>query len=84
MRDNGIGFDTRHAEVIFEPLERLHGRSEYPGSGMGLALARRIVERHGGTISAAGTAGEGAVFCVTLPCGRPAHDTNGSQQPFLA
>lgn len=69
VRDNGIGFDAHHAEVIFEPLERLHGRTEYPGSGMGLALARRIAERHGGSISAEGTAGEGARFCIALPCG---------------
>jgi signal transduction histidine kinase len=67
VSDNGIGFEPRHAEVIFQPLERLHGRSEYAGSGMGLALARRIVERHGGTIYAEGTPGEGSRFCLTLP-----------------
>jgi signal transduction histidine kinase len=71
VADNGIGFEARHAQVIFEPLERLHGRSEYPGSGMGLALARRIVERHGGTISAEGVFGEGSRFCFTLPCPPP-------------
>ena len=67
VTDNGIGFEPRHAEVIFQPLERLHGRSEYAGSGMGLALARLIVERHGGTIYAEGTPGEGSRFCLTLP-----------------
>jgi two-component system CheB/CheR fusion protein len=67
VSDNGIGFEPRHAEVIFQPLERLHGRSEYAGSGMGLALARRIVEQHGGTIYAEGTPGEGSRFCLTLP-----------------
>lgn len=67
VSDNGIGFDPRHAEVIFEPLERLNGRTAFPGSGMGLALARRIVERHGGTIHAESTPGAGSRFCFTLP-----------------
>lgn len=68
VKDNGIGFDPRHSAIIFEPLERLHGRSEYPGSGMGLAIARRIVQRHGGTIGAESSLGVGTSFCVTLPC----------------
>ncbi|MEO8334710.1 MAG: ATP-binding protein [bacterium] len=72
VSDNGIGFEARHAEKIFEPLERLHGRSEYAGSGMGLALARRIVERHGGTITAEGRPGEGSRFCFTLQRPLPA------------
>ena len=67
VTDNGLGFEPRHAARIFEPLQRLHGRSEYPGTGMGLALARRIVERHGGAITAAATPGEGAAFSFTLP-----------------
>ncbi|MES2177633.1 MAG: ATP-binding protein [Gemmatimonadota bacterium] len=67
VADNGIGFEPRHAEVIFEPLERLNGRTAYAGSGMGLALARRIVERHGGVIRADGTPDEGSRFRVTLP-----------------
>ncbi|MEP6733655.1 MAG: ATP-binding protein [bacterium] len=75
VSDNGIGFDPRHAEVIFEPLERLHGRSQYAGSGMGLALARRIVERHGGTISAESVPGQGSRFCFTLPCPSPMQST---------
>ncbi len=70
VRDNGIGFDIRDAEVIFEPLKRLHGRSRYSGSGMGLARSRRIVERHGGTIRAEGVAGQGSRFCLTLPGAR--------------
>lgn len=69
VKDNGIGFDQGHAARIFEPLERLHGRSEYPGSGMGLALAQRIVHRHGGTIRAEGIVQTGSTFYVTLPSG---------------
>ncbi len=67
VRDNGIGFDPKYAGVIFEPFHRLHGRSEYEGSGMGLAICRKIVERHGGRIAAEGLAGEGASFVIELP-----------------
>jgi PAS domain S-box-containing protein len=67
VQDNGIGFEEKYRERIFTPFERLHGRDEYAGTGMGLAICRRIVERHGGTIEAHGTAGAGATFCITLP-----------------
>lgn len=67
LSDEGIGFDPDHAERIFGIFERLHGRSDYPGTGMGLALCRRIVERHGGTIRAEGGSGAGATFCFDLP-----------------
>jgi len=67
VADNGIGFDARYAERIFQPFERLHGRDVYEGSGIGLALCRRIVQRHGGTISADGTPGAGARFIIHLP-----------------
>lgn len=65
--DNGIGFDDRYLDKIFEPFERLHGRSEYEGSGVGLALCRAIVERHGGTLVAHGEPGVGATFEAVLP-----------------
>ena len=65
--DNGIGFEQEHAEKIFAPFQRLHSRSEYKGTGIGLAICRRIVERHNGIISAAGESGKGAVFSVTMP-----------------
>ena len=71
VRDNGIGFEARHAERIFAPFQRLHGRGEYEGTGMGLAICRRIAERHGGVLTAEGRPGEGAVFTVRLPVRRP-------------
>ena len=67
VADNGIGFDAKYAERIFQPFERLHGRDVYEGSGIGLALCRRIVQRHGGTISADATPGAGARFTIHLP-----------------
>jgi signal transduction histidine kinase len=67
VRDNGIGFEQQHAERIFAPFQRLHGRSEFGGSGIGLAIVRRIVERHNGTIQADGTPGRGATFTILLP-----------------
>jgi PAS domain S-box-containing protein len=67
VTDNGIGFDEKYAERIFTMFERLHGRGKYEGTGIGLAICRRIAERHGGTIIAHSTPGEGATFIVTLP-----------------
>jgi PAS domain S-box-containing protein len=67
VSDNGIGFDAQHNERIFSPFQRLHGRSEYEGSGIGLAIVKRIVERHGGSIRAQSTPGNGAQFIVQLP-----------------
>jgi light-regulated signal transduction histidine kinase (bacteriophytochrome) len=67
VRDNGIGFDPRYNRRIFRVFERLHGRSEYPGTGIGLALCRKIAERHGGTVVADAVPDEGATFTVRLP-----------------
>jgi signal transduction histidine kinase len=67
VRDNGIGFDPQYSRRIFRVFERLHGRGEYPGTGIGLALCRRIAERHGGTVFADSEPGKGATFTVTLP-----------------
>ncbi|MHB8997697.1 MAG: PAS domain S-box protein [Armatimonadota bacterium] len=69
--DNGIGFEEKFADRIFEVFERLHSRDEYPGSGMGLAICRKIVERHHGAIRASSTPGEGSVFTVILPVEQP-------------
>lgn len=66
VEDNGVGFEQKYAEVIFNPFKRLHGR-EYPGSGVGLAICRRIVERHGGKIWAESTPGQGSIFRFKLP-----------------
>jgi len=68
VEDNGIGFKNDHVAKIFQPFERLHGRGAgYEGVGMGLAICKKIVERHGGNITARGTPGEGATFEITLP-----------------
>lgn len=65
--DNGIGIDPAYADKIFQPFQRLHGRDQYEGTGIGLAICRRIVERHGGAIDVISAAGEGARFVITLP-----------------
>ncbi len=67
VADNGIGFDIKYLDRIFQVFQRLHGRDEYEGTGVGLAICRKIVERHGGTITATSTKGEGATFLVALP-----------------
>jgi len=67
VEDNGIGFDEKYRERIFGMFQRLHGMSQYPGNGMGLAICRRIAENHHGTITGRSQPGQGATFCVYLP-----------------
>jgi len=67
IADNGIGFDERFLSKIFTPFQRLHDRKEFQGTGIGLTIARNIVERHKGTIRARSRPDEGAAFTVTLP-----------------
>lgn len=67
ITDNGIGFDEKYRERIFGVFQRLHGRGHYEGSGVGLAICRKIIERHGGSISATSVPGLGSTFVVTLP-----------------
>jgi len=67
VADNGIGFEEQYLDRIFEVFQRLHGRNEFEGTGIGLAICRKILERHGGTISARSTPGEGSTFIATLP-----------------
>jgi signal transduction histidine kinase len=67
VSDNGIGFEDKYVDRIFNVFQRLHGRNEYEGTGIGLAVCRKIAERHGGTIAARSAPGEGSTFIVTLP-----------------
>lgn len=67
ISDNGIGFDQDYEQRIFQIFQRLHGKAEYPGSGIGLAICKKIAERHNGNISAKGREGEGAVFSIIFP-----------------
>src|SRR5207245_7509181 len=67
VSDSGIGFEEVYLDRIFGVFQRLHSRQEYEGTGMGLAICRKIAERHGGTITAKRKLGEGATFVVTLP-----------------
>ncbi|KOP25322.1 histidine kinase [Hapalosiphon sp. MRB220] len=71
VEDNGIGFNEKYLDRIFNVFQRLHGRSEYDGTGIGLAICRKIVERHHGNITARSELGQGAKFIVTLPIHPP-------------
>jgi PAS domain S-box-containing protein len=73
FEDNGIGFEEKHSNRIFQVFQRLHGRGEYEGSGIGLSICRKIAERHGGSITATSTPGQGSKFTVVLPL-RPTQD----------
>jgi signal transduction histidine kinase len=72
IQDNGIGFDSKYTDKIFAMFQRLHGRSEYEGTGVGLAVCRRITDRHSGSITATSELGKGATFIIRLPV----HQTN--------
>jgi signal transduction histidine kinase len=75
VEDNGVGFDEKYLDRIFEPFQRLHGRGEYEGTGMGLAICRKIVECHEGKITARSRLGQGTTFIVTLPVQHPDKET---------
>ena len=74
VEDNGIGFDEKYLDRIFTVFQRLHGKGQYEGTGVGLAVVRKIVARHNGTITAQSTPGEGSVFLIVLPTAQTTKD----------
>jgi two-component system, LuxR family, sensor kinase FixL len=82
IQDNGIGFKINDFKLALQPFKRLHSKVEYEGSGMGLAICQRIVERHGGAITATSEIGQGSTFTVTLPIRSPTSSLfEGNQFP---
>ncbi len=85
VRDHGIGVQEKNLDRIFGAFKRVHSRTEYPGSGIGLALTQKIVHLHEGSISVTSTYGEGTVFSVTLPMRRDVqsapHEGEGRADP---
>ncbi len=83
VEDQGIGFDEKYLDRIFTVFQRLHSRSEYEGTGVGLAVCRKIAQRHGGDITATSIPGQGAKFLVTLPSSHANENSVGQGAAFL-
>jgi PAS domain S-box-containing protein len=81
VQDNGIGFDQKYLDKIFVPFQRLHGRDNFEGTGIGLAICRKIAERHGGNITAHSSPNQGATFVVTLPARHNPNTPNSEFNP---
>jgi signal transduction histidine kinase len=75
VEDDGVGFDPNYTDQMFEMFQRLHARDEFDGTGMGLAICKKICERHHGTITATSSPGRGSRFVVRLPVSPQSADT---------
>jgi two-component system, chemotaxis family, CheB/CheR fusion protein len=82
IADNGIGFDEQYTAKIFTIFQRLHSREKYEGTGIGLAITKKIIERHNGWITARSTAGGGSTFVIILPIRQPSEVVKETSKPL--